>query len=75
MTFPLKGNLAWLSTCAQGTIELSAVAYHLPIKTTLGGQRLSTQQLDHFRRRQEREQQLDAKYSGIRRKVSYACIS
>ena len=60
--------------CTRGTIELSAVAYHPPIKTTLGGQRLSTQQLGEVRRRQEREQQLDAKYSGIQKKVSYVYL-
>jgi len=35
----------------------------------LGGQKLSTEELGDIRRRQEREQQLAAKYPGIRRKV------
>jgi len=34
-----------------------------------GGQELSTEELGDIRKRQEREQQLAAKYPGIRRKV------
>ena len=40
---------------------------------TSGGQELSTEELGDIRRRQEREQQLAAKYPGIRRKVHTLC--
>ena len=41
---------------------------------TSGGQELSTEELGDIRRRQEREQQLAAKYPGIRRNVHTLCV-
>ena len=76
MIFPFKEiiNVAF-HTCAWNSMQqLELQAYYPPIKITLGGQRLSTQQLDDARKKQEREQQLDAKYAGVRRKVSYVCF-